>query len=46
MAKAKNQAVLEEEAKKFDRLTDDGKEHKQGEKIQVEAFDVIIETNF
>ncbi len=43
---AKSQAKLEEEAKKFDKLTDDGKKHKQGDVIQVEAFDVVIETNF
>ena len=46
MAKAKNQAELEKEAKLFDKLTDDGKKHKQGDKIQVEAFGVVIETNF
>lgn len=46
MAKAKNQAELEEETKKFDKLTDDGKQHKQGDVIQVEAFDVVIETKF
>jgi len=43
---AKSQAKLEEEAKKFDKLTDDGKKHKQGDVIQVEAFDVVIETKF
>lgn len=43
---AKSQAKLEEEAKKFDKLTDDGKKHKQGESIEIEAFGVVIETKF
>lgn len=49
---AKSQAKLEEEMKKakaekrFDKLTDDGKKHKQGEVISVEAFGVTIETKF
>lgn len=46
MAKAKNHANLEEEAKLFDKITDDGKKHKQGDKIQIEAFGVVIETKF
>lgn len=46
MAKAKTQADLEQEAKKFDRITDDGKKHKQGDVIAIEAFDVVIETKF
>lgn len=43
---AKSQAKLEEESKKFDKITDDGKKHKQGEVIKVEAFGVTIETKF
>lgn len=45
---AKSQAKLEEEAKnlKFDKLTDDGKKHKQGDVISVQAFGVTIETKF
>ena len=46
MAKAKSQAELEKEAKKFDKITDDGEQHKQGDVIQIEAFDVVIETKF
>ena len=46
MSKAKTQAELEQEAKKFDRITDDGKKHKQGDVISIEAFDVVIETKF
>ena len=33
-------------AKKLDKITDDGKKHKQGEVIKVEAFGVVIETKF
>lgn len=33
-------------AKKIDKITDDGKKHKQGEVIKVEAFGVTIETKF
>ena len=49
---AKSQAKLEKELaeakanKKFDKLTDDGKKHKQGEVIAIEAFGVTIETKF
>ena len=48
MAKAKTQADLDKEAAegKFDKLTDDGKKHKQGDVISVEAFGVVIETKF
>lgn len=31
---------------KLDKITDDGKKHKQGEVIKREAFGVIIETKF
>ncbi len=49
---AKSQAELEKEEakakneKKFDKLTDDGKKHKQGDTIQIEAFGVVVETKF
>lgn len=33
-------------AKTLDKITDDGKKHKQGEVIKVEAFGVVIETKF
>ena len=32
--------------KKLDKITDDGKKHKQGEVVKVEAFGVVIETKF
>lgn len=33
-------------ANKLDKITDDGKKHKQGEVIKREAFGVVIETKF
>ena len=39
-------ANLEAAAKKLDKITDDGKKHKQGDVIKVEAFGVVIETKF
>ena len=33
-------------AKKLDKITTDGKKHKQGDVVKVEAFGVIIETKF
>lgn len=39
-------ANLEAKANKLDKITDDGKKHKQGDVIKVEAFGVVIETKF
>lgn len=39
-------AKAEKAVKKLDKITDDGKKHKQGEVIKVEAFGVVIETKF
>ena len=36
----------EKVAKKIDKITDDGKKHKQGDVVKVEAFGVTIETKF
>lgn len=33
-------------ANKLDKITDDGKKHKQGDVIKREAFGVVIETKF
>ena len=32
--------------KKLDKITDDGKKHKQGDVIKIEAFGVVVETKF
>lgn len=46
-AKKENQvANLEAKALKLDKITDDGKKHKQGEVVTVNAFGVTIETKF
>lgn len=42
----KNTVANLDAAKKLDKVTDDGKKHKQGEVIKVEAFGVVIETKF
>lgn len=39
-------AKLDKTASALDKLTDDGKEHKQGDVIRKEAFGVVIETKF
>lgn len=39
-------AKLDKTASTLDKLTDDGKEHKQGDVIRKEAFGVVIETKF
>ena len=44
--KNKNTVANLDAAKKLDKITDDGKKHKQGEVIKVEAFGVVIETKF
>lgn len=44
--KNKNTVANLDAAKKLDKVTDDGKKHKQGEVIKVEAFGVVIETKF
>ena len=36
----------QKKAKKLDKITDDGKKHKQGEVVTVKAFGVTIETKF
>ena len=51
MATAKNEnTVANLDAKKstakLDKITDDGKKHKQGDVIKREAFGVVIETKF
>ena len=55
MANAKNEntvANLEAEetkakvAKTLDKITDDGKKHKQGDVVKINAFGVTIETKF
>lgn len=51
MANAKNENTVanldaEKVAKKIDKITDDGKKHKQGDVVKVEAFGVTIETKF
>lgn len=45
-AKTENTVANLDAAKKLDKVTDDGKKHKQGEVIKVEAFGVVIETKF
>lgn len=44
--KANTVAELEAKANKLDKITDDGKKHKQGDVIKVEAFGVVVETKF
>lgn len=39
-------ANLEAAAKKLDKITDDGKKHKQGDVVKIEAFGVVVETKF
>lgn len=39
-------AKLEKQATMLNKITDDGKEHKQGDVIVQEAFGVVIETKF
>lgn len=39
-------AKLDKEVATLDKITDDGKPHKQGEVIKREAFGVVIETKF
>ncbi len=53
MAKAENAAKdentvakLDKTASTLDKITDDGKKHKQGDVIRKEAFGVVIETKF
>lgn len=49
MAKTENTntvANLEAQAIKLDKITDDGKKHKQGDVIKIEAFGVVVETKF
>lgn len=49
MAKTENKttvADLEKEAVMLDKITDDGKKHKQGDVVVREAFGVVIETKF
>lgn len=45
---AKQNTVADLDAKKptLDKLTDDGRKHKQGDVIRREAFGVVIETKF
>jgi hypothetical protein len=43
-ADVKPQAELEEET--LDKITEDGKEKKQGEKVIKKAFGVVVETNY
>lgn len=49
MAKAEGKntvAELDKAAVAVDKITDDGKKHKQGDVVKVEAFGVVIETKF
>ena len=39
-------ANLDAQAIKLDKITDDGKKHKQGDVIKIEAFGVVVETKF
>ena len=39
-------ANLEAKANKLDKITDDGKKHKQGDVVKIEAFGVVVETKF
>jgi hypothetical protein len=39
-------AKLDKQAATLDKITDDGKKHKQGDIIVREAFGVVIETKF
>lgn len=49
-AQAKNKentvAKLDANSASLDKITDDGKPHKQGDVIRREAFGVVIETKF
>lgn len=49
MAKPQNKntvAELDKAAVSVDKITDDGKPHKQGDVVRKEAFGVVIETKF
>ena len=46
VANLEKEAAEAKATKKLDKLTDDGKKHKQGDVIKVEAFGVVIETKF
>ena len=45
-AKANNTVANLDAVKKLDKITDDGKKHKQGDVIKLKAFGVTIETKF
>lgn len=49
MAKAKDEntvANLDAKRPTLDKITDDGKKHKQGDVVKIEAFGVVVETKF
>ena len=48
MAKAKEENTVAklDKAAGVNKITDDGKKHKQGDVVKIEAFGVVIETKF